>query len=90
MDRDLDRKVQTTGHILEWLIYTLPPEHLRDPRIVASVGWLLSTLEQNANYKWEVGPKGHALRALILYDRFVFGGTVGGITTQVARIPADR
>ena len=90
LDRDLDRQVQTTGHILEWLIYTLPVEQLRDPRIVRSVWWLLTTMERGANYKWEVGPKGHAIRALVLYDRFVFGGTVGGATRQTARVPADR
>jgi hypothetical protein len=35
---DIDRKVQTTGHILEWLVASLDQEQLYDSRIVRAVG----------------------------------------------------
>ncbi len=39
---NMERKVQTTGHILEWLVFTLPEEKLKDPRIGKSVDLLIS------------------------------------------------
>ena len=43
-DDDLDRKVQTTGHILEWLVASLDQERLYDPRVVAATEFLAHTL----------------------------------------------
>lgn len=71
------RKLNTTGHILEWLVYSLPPEELTDPQIVKAVSFLTDMMWQNRNQKWEIGPEGHALRALALYDEYVFGGQPG-------------
>lgn len=69
---DIDRRVQTTGHILEWLIYSLPEERLTDNRTVRAVNYLTSLLASNTNNGWEVGPLSHALHALLLYDEKVF------------------
>ncbi|HEV7279552.1 MAG TPA: hypothetical protein VGN57_05010 [Pirellulaceae bacterium] len=74
---DFDRKVQTTGHILEWLVYSLPEERLTDPKVVQSVRFIVDALNTNPDYEFEVGPKGHALRALVLYQRYAFDGTYG-------------
>jgi hypothetical protein len=38
----------------------------------------------NQQHQWEVGPKGHALRALVLYDQRTFGGTPQQWTFDVA------
>ena len=35
-DDDIDRKVQTTGHILEWLVASLDQERLYENRIIAA------------------------------------------------------
>jgi len=69
---DIDRRVRTTGHILEWLIYSLPEERLTDARTVRAVNYLTSLLASNTDAGWEVGPLSHALHALALYDEKVF------------------
>ncbi len=40
--------MQTTGHILEWLIFSLPEKDLTDPRLVKSVNYLASLLAQQS------------------------------------------
>jgi hypothetical protein len=72
-DGRLDRKLQTSGHILEWLLFTASRDELQDPRVTRAVKFLTNALSTNPRHDWEVGPKGHALRALSLYHRRVFG-----------------
>lgn len=67
-----DRKLQTSGHITEWLAYSLPEEHLRDPRMVKAIDFLTTTLNSDRQAEWAIGPLGHALHALALYDQRVF------------------
>lgn len=83
-ESDMDRKVQTTGHILEWLIYTLPEDRLNDPRITRSVQFLISQLLDRREHDWAIGPRGHSLRALALYDQKVFGAVPGQRREQLA------
>lgn len=70
--RDLDRKVQTTGHILEWLMFVTPRAELQHPRMLKSVEFLGGTLARYRTREWEVGPKGHALRALSQFHRRLY------------------
>jgi|GEM_PF-880604 len=69
---DKDRQLQTTGHLLEWMVYSLPRNELSDPRIVKSVSFLTNLMTRHRYRDWEVGPRGHALRALALYHKRVF------------------
>jgi hypothetical protein len=69
---DQDRKVQTSGHILEWLLFSAEDDQLQDERFTRAVTFLTSTLVNDRSHQWQVGPKGHALRALSLYHRRVF------------------
>ena len=69
---DKDRQLQTTGHILEWLCYSLPRNELSDPRIVRAVEFLNHLMTRHRYHEWEVGPRGHALRALSLYYKRVY------------------
>jgi hypothetical protein len=71
-DPDTDRRVKTTGHILEWLCYSLHDKELSDQRTVRAVSYLTNLLGSNYNHEWEVGPLCHALHALKLYDERVF------------------
>ncbi len=89
-DPDVERRVQTTGHILEWLIYTLPDEHLKSPRIVKSVDYLLDTVGRNPSRDWPIGPRGHVLRALALYNQRVFGAEPGKMKTFIASTESER
>ncbi|EMI19259.1 ADP-ribosylation factor-directed GTPase activating protein isoform b [Rhodopirellula maiorica SM1] len=63
----MDRKVQTTGHIVEWLLTAMPDSQLQDPRLVRAVRYLLASMYNDPNHDWQIGPKGHALRALAMY-----------------------
>lgn len=69
---DMDRRVKTTGHILEWLCYSLPDKDVRSGRTFAAANYLSTLLATNFNHEWEVGPLGHAIHALRLYDERVF------------------
>ncbi|MBM4090265.1 MAG: hypothetical protein FJ276_12710 [Planctomycetes bacterium] len=69
---DADRKVQTTGHILEWLAYELPADRMREPEVGRAVRYLLSQIWDRRERNWAIGPRSHALRALVLYDQKVY------------------
>jgi hypothetical protein len=71
-ENDIDRRVKTTGHILEWLIYSLSDEELRDQRTIRAVTYLTNLMYSNYDHEWEVGPISHATHALLLYDERVF------------------
>lgn len=71
---DPQRRLQTTGHILEWLVFALSVEELKDPHIVRSVDYLAELMLSDGKIQWNVGPKGHALRALALYKRRFYRG----------------
>jgi len=82
---DPQRRLQTSGHILEWLVYSLPQEDLQDKRVVHGVEYVTTLLAEGKNTRWEIGPLGHALHALALYDERVFGGKPGHRAEQLAR-----
>lgn len=69
---DPNRRIKTTGHMLEWLCYSLSDEELRDPRMVRAVAYLANLMYTNYDEEWEVGPTCHAIHALLLYDERVF------------------
>ena len=75
---DIDRKVQTTGHILEWLVASLDQEQLYDSRIVRAVEFLEMALASDVNREWKIGPLGHALHALTIYQERVWGVVLPG------------
>jgi hypothetical protein len=82
---NLNRKLNTTGHILEWLVYSLSEPQLTDARTVRAVEYLTNLLWQYRGYDWEIGPKGHAIHALSLYDERLFGGKLGERDVQLAQ-----
>ena len=80
------RRLETTGHITEWLTYSLTKEELVEARMTKSVRYLADLLMDNRTEKWGIGPLGHGLHALALYDERVFGGTPGTRATELASI----
>lgn len=62
-----ERKVQTSGHMLEWLMFTVSDEEMTSPRVEKAVDFLLSKIYDRRDFKWPIGPRGHANRALALY-----------------------
>ena len=72
---DMDRKIQTTGHMLEMLMTVTPDADLQSPEMLRTVNFMANTLYTERGHEWQIGPKGHALRALTLYYQRVFGGS---------------
>ncbi|XZE19216.1 hypothetical protein SH449x_004529 [Pirellulaceae bacterium SH449] len=62
-----ERKVQTTGHILEWILFTVPDADVHQARVQKSIDFLLTKIYDKKEYKWPIGPRGHATRAVSLY-----------------------
>ena len=81
------RRLETTGHITEWLAYSLSKDELTDPRMVKAVDYLTNLLTENRNEKWGIGPLGHGLHALALYDERMFEGQPGKRAEQLAGRP---
>jgi len=86
----VDRKVNTTGHTLEWLVYSLPREELTDRRVVGAVRFLTNVLWENRHRSWHMGHLGHALHALAMYDEYVFGGKPGQRAAQLAQYTSQQ
>jgi hypothetical protein len=83
--RDMERKVKTSGHILEWVVFAVPHERLQDRRITRAVDQLTNLMMSNRYYDWPKGPIGHSIRALSLYNERVFDISPGSRRkTQVA------
>jgi hypothetical protein len=87
---DIDRRIQTTGHILEWMVFAAEEERLQDPQILKAVDYLSKTLLGNMTHDWKIGPLGHALRSLWLYDRRVFKPLEEPATAEVAHRESSR
>lgn len=84
-DGPASRRLETTGHVTEWLSYSLSQEELNDPRMVKSVSYLTKLLHEGRNDRWNIGPLGHGLHALAIYDERVFGGQPGKRAEELAR-----
>lgn len=85
---DIDRRVKTTGHILEWLCYSLQDQDVRSAKTFRAANYLATLLATNFNHEWEVGPLGHAIHALRLYDERVFQPYDG--QDEVAKKPVRK
>lgn len=68
----VDRKIQTTGHMLEMLMVVTPDDQLQSPQLLKTVEFLANAMYSERGHDWEVGPKGHALRSLAMYYQRVF------------------
>jgi hypothetical protein len=69
---DVDRKIQTTGHVMEWLILSQSDAELRSPRMMRAMDYLATNLKNSPQHDWKLGPMGHALHALMMYNERVF------------------
>ncbi len=83
---NMDRKVQTTGHMVEWLLTYTADEDLQNPRLVAAIRFLLGAMNGQRDHDWQIGPKGHALRSLAMYyDRVYKAGPAWSGAPAMAR-----
>ena len=76
---DAAGSLRATGHIFEWLAFSLPDDRLEDPAVVKSIAYLAGAVEnwQQATSIGSLSPRDiaslmHALHALAIYDQRVF------------------
>jgi hypothetical protein len=55
--------------MLEWLLFTVSDQDVRSKRVEKAIDFLISNIYDNRQLKWPIGPRGHATRALSLYDK---------------------
>ena len=90
-DDDIDRKIQTTGHILEWLVSSLDQNRLYESRVVAAAEFLCGALMSEPSREWKIGPLGHALHALNIYQERAWGTVLpGGIAAYSGSMKAPQ
>lgn len=89
---DDKRVVETTGHMLEWAVCSLPKEQLDDPRVVKAVNRLTDAfLDGRKNrVQYPVGPRGHGLHALAIYNERRFGDAPGSRDLVLNKRPAMK
>lgn len=76
-DPNARTQLYTTGHITEWLAYSLPVDELSDAKMEKAVTFLADHLKANLNTDLGVGPRGHGLHALVIYEERRFGARPG-------------
>ncbi len=74
---NVDRRLQTSGHILEWMAYSVPRDQLSSPAMQRAADYVASLLISQRQRRWEIGPLGHALRSLAVYEERAFGSRAG-------------
>jgi hypothetical protein len=75
---DVERKLRTTGHMLEFLVSTADQPVLYHPRTIDAVELLTDVLHDEPDREWKIGPMCHGLHALIVYQERVWGSNVPG------------
>jgi hypothetical protein len=69
---DVERKLRTTGHMLEFLVSTCDQQVLYHPKTVKAVAFLTGILDKEPEKEWKIGPMSHALHALAVYQERVW------------------
>jgi hypothetical protein len=78
-NRDYPTALSSTGHMIEWLVMSMPDDRLEDPAIVRSVDFVESLLSSQ-HYRGyvhslssrEIAAVMHSAHALVVYDQRVF------------------
>jgi hypothetical protein len=79
---DIERKVQTTGHMLEWIVASIDQESLYHERVTRCVEFLTRALAADPGHDWKIGPMSHALHALTIYQERMWGTVLPGGVAQ--------
>jgi hypothetical protein len=71
------RRLTTSGHVTEWLAFSLPDERLHDERFEKGLNYLTSLLETSQASSSDWGGLTHALHALAMYEQRILGVSPG-------------
>jgi hypothetical protein len=69
------KRLTTSGHVAEWLAFSLPEERLHDERFERTLNYVTNLLESSQASDW--GALTHALHALAIYEQRVLGVSPG-------------
>jgi hypothetical protein len=70
---DANRRINTTGHILEWLALAMTDEELKEPWVQSAANALAMLILDNERTALEGGGMYHAVHGLLLYTNRVYG-----------------
>jgi hypothetical protein len=72
--RDMQLRMNTTGHILEWLALSLPKQELKSPWVEQAVSALTQMFMDIRGTAMESGTMYHAIHGLLIYYARVYDG----------------
>ena len=74
---DYNRRLATSGHIVEWLAFSLPIERLREERFEKGMEYVVDLLEKHQVGARDWGATTHALHALSIYEQRILDAKPG-------------
>jgi hypothetical protein len=86
---DMQLRMNTTGHILEWLAYSLPESELRADWIERAVNRLVLMFLEIQNQPMEGGTMYHAVHGLRIYYERRFGDGLGQLKPFLVLAPTQ-
>lgn len=71
------RRLTTSGHVAEWLAFSLPQEQLHDERFEKGLNYLTTIVDSGQATSSDWGALTHALHALAIYEERALGVSAG-------------
>lgn len=84
---EFNERIKYSGHMLEWILVSLPQDRLKEQWVRTGVQTLCYDLIRNAREPSECGPLYHALHALVLYKEVTGSDTSGASIPVLASKP---
>lgn len=88
--RDMQRRMNTTGHILEWLALTLSDKELKEPWVENAVNALTMMFMEIQGQPMEGGTMYHAVHGLVMYHARMWGTEWLGPNTPLIPLPDSK
>ena len=89
-DKDVQLRINTTGHIFEWLALALSDEELKEPWVQRAASALALTFLENENKGIDGGSMYHAVHGLLIYRSRVYGTDKGGDLMPHVPLPPTK
>lgn len=85
---DMERRLNTSGHIFEWLMLTLSEDELKEPWVQDAANALTMMFLEIENRSMEGGTLYHAIHGLLMYYARVYGpDKLGPFAPHIVRPP---
>jgi hypothetical protein len=88
--RDVQRRINTTGHVLEWLSLAMTDDELKEPWVQGAANALAMMFLDNQNNGLEGGSMYHAVHGLLMYTTRVYGGDKLGESKPRMVLPPSK